>query len=158
MTINTHDLGRANRRLSIGVLMTVEKPSGSSFGDIAVEGREPDVNLVVAVMGESRRVMGNENVYLWKVEQQRFDFLLLKKVVALGLVFPRPAEPAKRQPAKLKRSQVQVIYRFGEFGAGIMIALHGEDVATSAFCATRRMTESARSPQQTRMSGRASGT
>jgi hypothetical protein len=129
---SSDDAGLANGGLDVVVLVAVEEETRLGSRDVVAEGDEAQVDLVVAVMHEARRVVRHEKVHGGKAGHELFHLVLLEQVVAPGLVFPGAAEAAEGESVELKRRHVQVTDGCAKWRARIMVAFDRENVATAA--------------------------
>ena len=127
---STNDPRRGDHGFLSLVLMPVQEELRLRSHDVTVEGGEADVNLVVAVVHEPRRVLCHEHIYRRESLQMLLHLVLLKQVITFGLVLPRAAEPAKSDGAELKRRQMKVTDGGTKRGTRVVGAFHGEDFAT----------------------------
>ena len=106
MSEDSHDACGANLGLDVVMLVAVEEKLGFRSGDEICESHEPCVNFIVPVVDSAWTVVCDKNVNGRKIRHQIFDLVLLEQVVALRLVFPRPAESAERHAADRVSFQV----------------------------------------------------
>jgi hypothetical protein len=127
MTVRANDTSAFHKTFDILMLMAMKEKLRFCSLDVTVEGSKPDVNVVVAVMDQSRRIMGYENVHSRKYVQRARNLSLLKQIVATGFIFPGTTETSKLESSKLMDAEVQILDCSRKRGAGIVIAFYGED-------------------------------
>jgi len=118
-------------RLSVDVLMPVDEQPRSRALNVTNERLEPQVNVVVAVVNVTRRVVSDEDIDRWKRSQQPLDFCLLVEVVASRLVAPRTVEAAEAHATDGVCDKVKVNNRWREWRSAVVVAFDGHDVGTS---------------------------
>ena len=116
------------------MLVPVQKITGFCVIHVIHESRKTEMNLVVAVMNISRRIMRYENIYLWKIRQYSTDFILLKKPVSFRFVTPCSGKSSKSQTIKLPCLKMQIKNWLGKDSAAVMIALYRKNAAAMAPC------------------------
>jgi hypothetical protein len=108
VSICPNDERRSDSALDIEVLVAMEQPARVCAVQVAVEGADTNMNLVVAVMHHTRRVVRHEHIDARKCDQRRFSLGLLEKVVSFRLVFPDTAETAKSNAVNVVAAKMQV--------------------------------------------------
>jgi len=127
MTVRANNASVFDKTFNILMLMAMKEKLRFYSLDVTVEGGKSDVDIVVAVVDQSRRVVGYENVHGRKCVQQARNLRLLKQIVATGFVFPGTTETSKLESSKLMDAEVQILDWGRKRGAGIVIAFYGED-------------------------------
>ena len=102
MSVCSNDACAADQALDIFVLVSVKHELRLCSLDVLVERGKSHVHVIFAIMDQTRRIVGNEDVHRRKVGQISPDFGVFKKVIATRLVFPGTAETAKCDAAKLE--------------------------------------------------------
>ena len=127
-----HHAGVVQDRFSVFVLVAVEEELWFRVGEIGIERGEAHVDLVVAVVDQARGVVGDEDVNRREGIEHLRDFVVLKKEVALGFVFPRAAKASEFDPTEEEGGQVEVANRRAERPAGVVVAFDCKYLATAA--------------------------
>jgi hypothetical protein len=102
--------------------MSVEEKFWSCPFDVGVEGRKPQVDLILAIMHVPWRIVRDEHIHGRKFQHVPLDFRLFEKIVATGLVLPGATKTAEHYASESKYTQVQISNRRRKGGAGIVVA------------------------------------
>ena len=124
--------GVVGHGLAVFVLVSVEEEFGFMVGEVGVECGEAGVNLVVTVMDGARGVVRDEDIDRRKAFEHLLHFVVLEKVVPLGLVFPRTAKAPEFNAAEHEGRQVEIPDRRRKRRTGVMVAFDRQYLATTA--------------------------
>ena len=127
MPVRSNHTRHFNRRLDIKMLVAVEQKLRFRSGDVTVEAGESCVNIVVAIVNKARGIVRDENVNTGKRSQRSLNFKLLEEEISSRLVFPRTAEAAKVDAAKLERREMKVANWRAERRTGVVIPFDGQN-------------------------------
>jgi hypothetical protein len=113
-------------------MVAVKKPPRMGAYHVGVESIEANVNLVVAVVDHSWRVVGYEDIDTGERSEGTLHPWLLEKIVALWFVFPCAAETSELDATNSVDAKMQVNDGSLEGGATVMVAFDGENVSALA--------------------------
>ena len=100
--------------------------------DVSIEGAKSNVDVVITIMNEPRRVVCDENVDGRKIRQQPIDLEVFVEVIAAGFIFPRTAKATELNAAESHRVEMQISDPIWKRRARIVISLDRQDVSATA--------------------------
>jgi hypothetical protein len=130
-SVRADDLSAVQARFDLLMLMTVQQKLRLCASDVRIERGKTEVDFVITIVNEPRRVVGNKNIYRWEFLELVFHLVLLKEIIASRLVFPRPTEAPELHSTEGKCGEVQVFYGDAERGARVVVAFYREDFMTT---------------------------
>jgi hypothetical protein len=130
VSISADDARAKDCALCVHMLMTMQKQSWPCSLDTTHKCTKAKMDLVIAVVGHSRRVVRNKDVNRRKLGKKAIYLRLLEKIVSFRLVLPRTAKTTERETKCLASAQVQISNRRFKGSAAIVIPFHSEHFQT----------------------------
>jgi len=128
LTENSDHPRRSHQALGVHVLMAVDEHLRSRTLDVGVERFESDVDTIVPLMDQVRRIVRDENIHGRKGFQRLLHFILFVKEIAARFVAPGTVKPAELQALVFVHCQVKILNRRMKRAGAVVIAFDGENV------------------------------
>ena len=106
MSVRADDPRTADQALDIHMLMPMKHKFWLRSLNVLIERGKSQMHVVFAIVHQTRRIMGHEDVNGRKAREQSLHLSIFEKVISSWLVFPRTAEAAELHAAKLEDGQM----------------------------------------------------
>ena len=128
LTKNSDHPRRRREALGVHVLMAMNKYLRSRAFNVGIERFESDVDTIVPLMDQVRRIVRDENIHGRKGFQRLLHFILFVKEIAARFVAPGTVKPAELQALVFVHCQVKILNRRMKRAGAVVIAFDGENV------------------------------